>query len=83
MIGVIGDYDPNNQTHVATTRALSELPKATPFEWIDTDRLKSQTARLQEMGGYFIAPASPYRDMEAVLDVIRSARERGIPLVGT
>jgi CTP synthase (UTP-ammonia lyase) len=83
VIGVIGDYDPNNQSHVATSRALSQLPEATPFEWIDTDRLSGEPERLEALGGFFIAPASPYRDMEAVLGVIRRAREQGVPLVGT
>ena len=30
-----------------------------------------------------VGPGSPYRNRDGVLAVIRSAREKGIPLVGT
>jgi CTP synthase (UTP-ammonia lyase) len=33
--------------------------------------------------GVVIGPGSPYRDAAAAEDVIRAAREKGIPLVGT
>ena len=33
--------------------------------------------------GVVIGPGSPYRDAAAAEDVIRTAREKGIPLVGT
>ena len=34
-------------------------------------------------GGLVIGPGSPYDEPEAVLEAIRSARQRGVPLVGT
>ena len=81
MIGVIGDYNPQNVTHVATARALETLPGGATFEWIATDEVSAE--RMAKLGGFFVAPGSPYRDMNAVLEVIRLARERGVPLVGT
>ena len=33
--------------------------------------------------GVVIGPGSPYDDPGAVVEVVRSARERGVPLVGT
>ena len=81
MIVVIGDYDEKNSTHVATSRALDGLPGGTPFDWVGTDEVSPRD--LDGVDGFLIAPASPYRDMEAVLEVIRLARERGVPLVGT
>ena len=83
MIVVIGDYDQGNPTHVATSEALEALPRGTPFEWVGTDAVPPGLREQGGVGGFLIAPASPYRDMEAVLDVIRLARERGVPLVGT
>jgi CTP synthase (UTP-ammonia lyase) len=80
MIGVVGDYDPRNETHLATSDALAALPEGTPFQWVPTDQTST---RMHDFTGFFIAPASPYRDMEGVLEVIRFARERGVPLVGT
>ena len=83
MIGVIGDYNAQNPTHIATSRALEMLPRDTSFEWIATDELSDRAGRLDRVDGFLIAPASPYRDTNAVLEVIRSARERGLPLLGT
>ena len=36
-----------------------------------------------EFSGLLVGPGSPYANAQAVLDWIREARERGIPLVGT
>lgn len=83
MIGVIGDHDPSNPTHVATTAALRALPGRPPFEWIGTDEARSRRDDVAGLQGVFVAPASPYRDADAVVDVVRDARERGVPLVGT
>ena len=83
MIGVIGDYNAQNPTHIATTRALEVLPRETSFEWMATDELSSRARWLDGLDGFLVAPASPYRDTSAVLEVIRSARERGVPLLGT
>ena len=81
VIGVIGDYDPRNTTHLATTAALDGL--ALRFTWIPTDAVRERWDEVRRLDGIFVAPASPYRDMDAVLDVIRHARESGVPLVGT
>lgn len=84
MIGIIGDYDSRNPTHLATTRALEMLPGRTPFEWIPTDALSpGDEEAFRRLDGFLIAPASPYRNMEGALGAIRFARERGVPLVGT
>jgi CTP synthase (UTP-ammonia lyase) len=50
---------------------VREVPTAT----IDRSVLAS--------AGVVVGPGSPYDDPEAVLDAIGSARERGVPLVGT
>lgn len=84
MIGVVGDYNPENKTHVATSRALGELPAGIPFEWVPTSSLADEYAdMLRRYSGLLIAPGSPYRSMEGALRAIRWARERGVPLVGT
>lgn len=38
---------------------------------------------LDDLGGVVIGPGSPYQRMDPVLEAIRTARERGLPLVGT
>jgi CTP synthase (UTP-ammonia lyase) len=79
-LAVVGDYQPENETHTATDAALGHA--GVEFEWIGTDAVDPERA-VSEHDAVWIAPASPYRDMEAALEVIRLARERGVPLVGT
>jgi CTP synthase (UTP-ammonia lyase) len=79
-VAVIGDYQPENETHAATDAALGHV--GLEFEWIGTDAVDPEDA-VAAHDGLWIAPASPYRNMEAALEVIRLARERGVPLVGT
>ena len=81
-ICVVGEFDPGNETHRATNAALAHAPGSLPFEWLGTDRV-GDGERLSRYAGLFIAPASPYRDMDGALGAIRFARERGVPLVGT
>lgn len=83
-LAVIGDYNPAKATHQATDAALSHVSDPLPVEWVATDGLGADLAdRLAAYSGLFISPSSPYRDMDAVLRVIRFARERGVPLFGT
>jgi CTP synthase (UTP-ammonia lyase) len=79
-VAIVGDYQPDNETHTATDAALAHV--GLEFEWLGTYGVDPERA----VGNYdavWIAPASPYRNMEAALEVIRLARERGVPLVGT
>jgi CTP synthase (UTP-ammonia lyase) len=81
-VAVVGDFDPRNRTHVATGDALGHA--GLRFEWVPTDGVGPDPgARLGRYAGIFVAPASPYRDMEGALGAVRHARERGVPLVGT
>ncbi|HEY7196418.1 MAG TPA: hypothetical protein VH306_04490 [Gaiellaceae bacterium] len=79
-IAMIGDYQPDNETHTSTDAALGHVGIA--FDWVGTDEVDPEEA-VERYDGLWIAPASPYRDMEAALEVIRLARERGVPLTGT
>lgn len=81
-IGIIGDYNPNNETHRLTDEAFSGLPGRPDFTWIGTEAVPD-AAGLLAYDGLLIASASPYRDMEGALRAIRTAREQGLPLLGT
>ena len=82
LVGVVGDFNPGNHTHMATNEALAHVNLAS--EWVPTDAVGDDVAaRLARYAGLWIAPASPYRSMEGALRAIRHARERGVPLVGT
>jgi len=81
-VGVIGDFNPKNPTHLFTNAALDHVGLG--FEWVATDTVGDEPeARLAAYDGVWIAPASPYGSMEGALAAIRHARERGVPLVGT
>jgi CTP synthase (UTP-ammonia lyase) len=81
LIGVVGDFKPGNQTHETLNTALRDA--GAQAEWIPTDGVPPTDGLTERYSGLWIAPASPYRDMEGALAAIRSARERGVPLVGT
>jgi CTP synthase (UTP-ammonia lyase) len=82
MIGVVGDFNPKNRTHLFTNTALEHV--GLRFEWVPTDAIEDEPERrLAAYRGIWIAPSSPYRSMDGALSAIRHARERGIPLVGT
>ncbi len=82
VVGVVGDFNPKNPTHVFTNCALGHM--GLPFEWVPTETIEDEPERqLSAHRGLWIAPASPYRNMDGALAAIRYARERGVPLVGT
>jgi CTP synthase (UTP-ammonia lyase) len=84
-LAIIGDFKPDNPSHLATNEAIRHCAEAanlnTRVEWIGTEEVVRN--RLEEFGGLWIAPASPYKSMEGALLAIRTARERSIPLLGT
>ena len=81
-IGIVGDFQPRNPTHVFTNEALGHLGLG--FDWVPTETLEAAPERrLAAYDGVWIAPASPYHSMDGALAAIRYARERGVPLVGT
>ena len=87
-IGVVGDWDPKNPTHIGTNEAFGHtgryLGVTVEVDWIPTVSLvdKVKGARTP-YGGILVAPGSPYRSMEGALNAIRWAREDDVPLLGT
>jgi CTP synthase (UTP-ammonia lyase) len=81
-IAIIGDYAEHNETHRATNEELTST--SVSFEWVPTNGIDRPSCEsLQRFDGLWIAPGSPYVDMDGTLAAIRYARERGVPLVGT
>jgi CTP synthase (UTP-ammonia lyase) len=83
-IGIIGDFNPENPTHVATNEGLmhaahSRADYSFDCSWLPTD----QVHPFHEYHGLFCSPGSPYNSLEGALDGIRAARELGIPFLGT
>jgi CTP synthase (UTP-ammonia lyase) len=82
-IGVIGDFNPQNPTHIFTNSAIQHsaeaLGKSFELVWLPTDK----PADYQRFQGLFGAPGSPYRSFDGALSGIRFAREHRVPFLGT
>lgn len=84
LIGIVGDRDPGNRTHLATEAALGHVEPPMAFEWVPTEAIAANPeALLAPYGGLLIAPGSPYRSLEGAVAAIRHAREHGVPVLGT
>ncbi len=86
-IGVIGEHDPGNDTHVATDDALGHsatgLGVAVDATWVSTADLTGPGDDVERFDGLLIAPGSPYRSLDGALRAIEHARRKDVPLLGT
>jgi CTP synthase (UTP-ammonia lyase) len=84
-IALIGEYDPGFPPHQATiaacTHSASALQVHVAPAWVSTADLSVDA--LRGFSALWILPGSPYRSLANTLAVIRHARERGIPCIGT
>lgn len=85
-ITVLIDTPPEHRFHAATIAAIDHASKSLnlPVEIrvVPTDTI--DRALIDDPGAaVIVGPGSPYRNPDGALEVIRSAREKGIPLVGT
>lgn len=85
-VAVLIDLPPAAPFHRATLAALGHAAAALghhlDLEVHTTDALFSEDD-LGKAHGVVIGRGSPYRDEAVVHSVVRLARERGVPLVGT
>lgn len=87
-IGIIGDYDSERISHIATNEALVHCSKAlnihVEIKWMSTDSLEKDVEKqLNEFNGLFCAPGSPYNSLKGALNGIKFARENNYPFIGT
>ncbi len=88
-VGVIGDFDPSSETHLATNDALKHagdsLSGSVRVEWVATPELERSPVgtALRRFHALWCAPGSPYTSMTGALEGIRFARESGWPFFGT
>lgn len=87
-IGIIGDFNPRNHSHVLTNEALNHAAEKAghliEVEWVPTVLLETEVAeRLRPYGALWCSPGSPYQSMVGALNAIRFAREANIPFLGT
>jgi len=85
--GVIGDFNPNYPSHLATNEAIIHagdvLGISVDTKWVPTKALEIQPATLAQFDAILCSPGSPYQSMEGALQAIRYAREHDYPFVGT
>ena len=88
-IGIIGDFDPQRNYHIATNDSLEHSAEALNldlyFEWIPTPSLEDPEIldRLDDFHGLWCSPGSPYISISGALNAIRFARENHWPFIGT
>lgn len=87
-IGIIGDFNSANRTHLATNAALAHaadyLHISTQVTWVPTSQIEQEGNNcLRGFAALWCSPGSPYISMEGALDAICFAREASIPFFGT
>ncbi len=84
-IAIAGEYLPTLDAHLATNAAIAHSRDALGCQvdstWVATTDLNEATFRRHQ--AIWIAPGSPYRDMDRTLWAIRYARENNVPCFGT
>ncbi|MCL7421870.1 MAG: CTP synthase [Methylobacter sp.] len=84
-IALLGEYTPAFPPHAYTNAAIEHsralLNEDIDATWVSTENINQQL--FEDFSGVWIAPGSPYRNLEKTLWAIRHARENKIPCLGT
>lgn len=84
-IALLGEYAPASQTHILTNAAIqhscSLLSVNIEGDWVSTENISDSLFDIYS--GIWVAPGSPYKNMDKTLWAIRYARENGVPCLGT
>ena len=88
-IGILGDFNAEFRSHLATNDALQhaarKLGTEVESEWIPTPSLTNPDAEkiLESFDGLWGAPGSPFKSFDGILKGIEFARRRDWPYLGT
>ena len=82
-IAILGDFNPERTTLHALNDSTRDIQKylntEIQFDWIATDIFNSKVVfENQNYKGLWVAPGSPYKDMENVLRAIEYTRKNYI-----
>jgi len=84
-IAILGEYTPASAPQAATAAAIghaqTRLGVAVEAVWISTAAIDERL--FERFDALWIAPGSPYKNLELTLWAIRRAREDGVPCFGT
>lgn len=86
-IAIIGDYNFDYSSHVATNRAIEDVERILELDinvyWVDTKSLAADhEQQLGRYDGIWVAPG-PYANAKGVFNAINYARTARIPFLGT
>ncbi|MBE9032678.1 CTP synthase [filamentous cyanobacterium LEGE 11480] len=85
QIALIGEYNPDFPPHVATDRAIADANASRNTDiqgiWVSTAAIDATL--FQTFDAIWVAPGSPYKNLDNTLWAIRYAREHKIPCFGT
>jgi CTP synthase (UTP-ammonia lyase) len=88
-VGIIGDFDIANSSHIATNQALQHAADSLALHlditWLPTIDLLPLEARtgFDKYDAILASPGSPYQSMEGAILGIKQARLYGLPFLGT
>jgi CTP synthase (UTP-ammonia lyase) len=78
-LAVVGDHNPEYETHRAIDYTLTLVPPDVNAAWHGSD----VPLAVEAVDAVWLAPGSPYRDDDAVYRTIEAARRGGTPILGT
>jgi CTP synthase (UTP-ammonia lyase) len=83
-IALVGDRSPSVRAHARIPLLVDALRRRDDLV-VDPYWVPSEAAHdgLDGFDGIWVLPGSPYRDRDGALAAVRTARERGIPFLGT
>ena len=87
VVTVLIDLPAGHRFHQATLAALDHASehRRIPIDVrvVPTDAIRDASAIAAVGSAVIVGPGSPYRDPSAAYEVVREARERNVPVVGT
>ncbi|MEM9158322.1 MAG: CTP synthase [Verrucomicrobiota bacterium] len=82
---IIGEFAAGWEPHEATNRAIvhsaAKIEIDVEPQWLSSENLDPQ--KFRQADALWIAPGSPYKNLENTIETIRIARENNIPTLGT
>jgi CTP synthase (UTP-ammonia lyase) len=87
-IGILGDYEPDRASHIATIEAIQHAADKLSLEpdisWISTPSvLSGEGEQKLRQADYIWASPGTHKSLSGVIQGIRLARESGRPFIGT
>lgn len=84
-IALVGEFTATFKPHIATNQAIQHSAAALGLpiaaDWVSTDDIDA--GLFDRFAAIWVAPGSPYKNLDRTLWAIKYAREHGVPCFGT